>query len=291
MLPTLLFAMLISITLFGCDSGGSASSPSSTASQSTTVTASQPNTSTATNPPPGGGRSASPSPTVSNPPPGGSSASPTAGSASSGGNVKLTVIIYVATNNNPGTSTEYLGILKNDGNVAAVQPMLQVVDDSGHTQDIPTTNGLENAILQPGQSAGFNLIYFGADIKHPQFKASGFAIPPGAAQPAKLSIVSSQFVTSANGAQAVEGEVKNDSDHSATYWMINVIFYDSSGKIVDVNDASNVNAGAGGAALKLEAHSTSKFHIDVTDAFAAASSASGVKATRYDLFVSGFQDP
>ncbi len=267
-LPTLLFAMLISVVLFGCDSGGNAGSASS-------GTASQPTTAHVGNPPPSGI----------------SSASPTASSASSSGDVKLTVVSYVATNINPGTSTEYLGIIKNDGNVATVQPMLQVVDDSGHTQDVPNTNGLENAILPPGQSAGFNMIYQGADLKHPQFKASGFAIPADTAQPAKLSIASSQLATSDSGAQAVTGEVKNDSDHAATYWMVNVIFYDSSGKIVDVNNASNFNAGAGGGALKLAAHSASKFHIDVTDAFAATSSASGVKATKYDLFVSGYQDP
>ncbi len=277
MLPTLLFAVLLSITLFGCDSGGNANNAGSGA-------ASQPTSATASNPPRSNNvTTASPTAAGSN---------PVANANASGvGDVKLTVVKYVATNVNPGTSTEYLGIIKNDGNTTALQPMFQVVDDSGHTQDIPNTNGLENAILQPGQSAGFNLIYQGADIKHPQFKASGFAIAPAAGKPAQLSVGSSQFTTSSTGVQAVEGEVKNDSDHSATYWMINVVYYDASGSIVDVNDGSNNDMGPGGSELKLAAHSTSKFHIGVSQPFADASSASGAKATKYDLFVSGYQDP
>ena len=280
-LPTLLFAVLLSITLLACDSGGNAGSANNGA-------VSQPTSSNASNPPPSN-NAATASPAAAS----GSSSSANAANTGAGGAgaVKLTVVKYVATDNNPGTSTDYLGIIKNDGTTTALQPMFQVVDDSGHTQDIPNTNGLENAILPPGQSAGFNLIYQGADIKHPQFKASGFTLAPAAGIPAQLSVVSSQFTTSSTGVQAVEGEVKNDSDHSVTYWMINVIFYDASGSIVDVNDGSNNDTGPNGSELNLAAHSTSKFHVGVSQPFADASSASGVKATKYDLFVSGYQDP
>jgi len=85
----------------------------------------------------------------------------------------------------------------------------------------------------------------------------------------------------------VEGVVKNDSDHQAVLWMVNVIFYDGSGKIVDVSSGNGMDAA--GAALPLEAHSTVKFHVNVSGIYANMSSISGAKTTRYDLFASGYQ--
>jgi hypothetical protein len=273
-IPTLLFAVLLSLTLSGCDSGSSAGNGA----------VSQPTNSTASSPPPSGSAATSPSTAGGS----NSTANSTSTGAGSGGDVKLTVVKYVITaDSNPGISTHYLGIVKNEGNSTVTQLTVQVVDDSGQVQG--AASALEYAILPPGQSAGFNLEYVGPDIKRPQFKATGTAIASDGLQPAQLSIVSSQFATSASGGQAVEGVVKNDSDHRAALWGVNVIFYDDSGKIVDVNSGSGHDAA--GAALPLEAHSTVKFHVDVTGIFADTSSISGVKATRYDLFASGYQHP
>jgi len=179
MLPTLLFAAILSLTLFGCDSGGSSNSGATR----------QPTTS-ASNPPRSNSHAAaSPS----------SNSTASKAGAGSTSDIKLTVVKYITTtDSNPGFSTHYLGIVKNEGSITAKELMVRVVDDSGQVQEQPAGD-VEYALLPPGQSAGFNMDYVGGDIKHPQFNASGTAITADDPQPAQLSIVSSQFATSPTG--------------------------------------------------------------------------------------------
>ena len=261
MLPTLLFVMLLSVTLLACDSGSSTGSTGS----ANNGAVSQPTTSTASNPPPSSGSSATTIP---------------ANSSDNGGDIKLTVVKYVAIDRD-----HILGILKNVGNTTAIAPVVLLMDDSGHMLDGQLLTGLDSAILQPGQSAGFSVEYGGADIKHPQFKASGTARPADAPQVAQLTLSGSQFTTSASGALSLEGQVKNDSDLTSVA-RVNAIFYDDSGNIVDVSNDDSTDDG-NNSGIVLQPHSTMKFHINLTSTYTHVSSASGVKATKYDLSVYG----
>ncbi len=262
LLPTLLFVMLLSVTLLACDSGGSANNAGNgVASQPTSATAS----SAATNPTAASGISATANPV---------------NSSDNGGDIKLTVIKYVAIDRD-----HILGILKNVGNTTAIAPVVLLMNDSGQLLDGQNIKGLESAILQPGQSAGFSVEYGGADIKHPQFKASGSARPSDAPQVAQLTISGSQFTTSASGALSLEGQVKNDSDLTCV-GRVNATFYDDSGNIVDVSNDDSTDDGNRSGIL-LQPHSTMKFHINLTSTYSHVSSASGVKATKYDLFAYG----
>ncbi|PZR95777.1 MAG: hypothetical protein DLM69_11455 [Candidatus Chloroheliales bacterium] len=267
MLPTLLFAMLISITLFGCDSGGNAGSASSgLPSQPTTASNSSATSSDnrATITPDANSASGNqPTPAVSG-----------------AGDIKLVVTKYnVVPRPNVGGVTSYFGIVKNEGNAPVYQIIINLVDDSGTAVESAVASYLDYTILAAGQSAGFGILYMGDDIKHPQFKATADPVASSNLQPAQLSVVSHQASVGAAGLTNVTGEVRNDSDHRASEWIVNVIGYDDSGNIVGVGDGNGTN----GNADPLAAHSNVQFLVRLHPP--------NIKPAKYDLYASGFQNP
>jgi|GEM_PF-1683439 len=262
MLPTLLFAAILSLTLFGCDSGSNSSSAANNA-------ANQPTNASVSNHP------------VANPPSGASNATSSAGS---GGATKLTLVKYVPLQLSSGGQTyyDYIGIIKNDGNSSVAQPRIQLMNDSGTVLGTGVTEGLlaEVYALPPGQSVGFNMLYMmGASIKQPQFKLSVEGDSALVKMCTKLPVLSQQASTSGVG-QLLTGTVKNDTAHSLIMWSVNVIAYDDSGNIVDTGSGNGASAGnANDSGIPFDAQSTQKFSVTLTS--------SAAKATHYDLLASG----
>ncbi|PZR97821.1 MAG: hypothetical protein DLM69_09320 [Candidatus Chloroheliales bacterium] len=260
-IPTLLLAILLSVTLAGCggDSasnsgpGGAATQPASTSSGNATGSGSN-------------------GPTSST---GSASSSPAVNTGSASGTIKLSVVKYVLIPAEEGGLTSYyLGIVRNDGTVPAMQLQMHLMDDSGKQTNASGTL-LEFGNLPPGQSIGFNLAYTGQNpINHPQFKVDGVAVDSSIAfQFGKLTVLSQQRGTSSDGYPTLEGEVRNDGDKEIDLWEVNIIAYDASGNIVDVGSASP----AGDSTFP--AHTTAKFRTILSDR--------GAKAARYDLFATG----
>ncbi len=272
MLPTLLFVMLLSVTLMACDSSSSTGNPGSGA-------ASQPTTSTASNPPPSSGNSATAIPAAS-----GNSATANPAASSGSGNGKLTLVKYVPlklASAAGDTYYIYMGIIRNDSNVTVSQPTMQLIDDSGKVNDGANESLLAEVIeLPPGQSVGFNMMYFGAPIKNPQFKLTVDPTAGLASLYANMTVLSQKASTSADGHHMLTGTVKNDSAKSSDLWSVNVIAYDASGNVVDTGKGNGANAGnANDSGIPFKAQSTQKFSVTLSDLAG--------KATRYDVFASG----
>ncbi len=258
-IPTLLFAVLLSVTMLGCDSGGSTGSGASGA-------VSQPTTVTASNPPSSGNNNA---------------AKPTSPSAGNSGDVKLTLVksVPVQVNNPAASYTDYIGIVRNDSSFIVTGIQMQLVDASGAvSSDVTNESALVQIYgLQPGQSAGFNMMSMGTLNKNPQFKLSGQPAGDATRFIAKITIVSQQASTSPSGQRTIDGTVRNDGVQPCHAWGINYIAYDASGNVVDT--------GVGGAT-----ESDAKFDAQDTQPFRVTLSALAAKATRFDLFASGIDD-
>ncbi len=263
MLPTLLFVMLLSVTMLGCDNGGSTGNASSGA-------ASQPTTVTASNPSPSGNSSATTA--------GSSSTSPGTGNAD---DVKLTVVKSIPMQvNNPGASySDYIGIIRNDSSFIVTGIQMQLVGASGAVSSDVTNESALGQIygLQPGQSAGFNMMSMGTLNKNPQFKLSGEPAGDATRFIAKITIVSQQTSTSPSGQRTIDGTVRNDGAQPCHAWGINYIAYDAGGNVVDT--------GVGGAT-----ETDAKFDAQDTQPFRITLSALAARATRFDLFASGIDD-